>query len=106
MCKIAMRIALGAGRIADLDLLLEISKNMGMMGGLSICGLPDGAAFPVRTIVEKFREEFEMHIRRQESGRVEHRLKRLNPAAYELPILGQFTAQKKPAGPTAINVKL
>jgi len=87
--KIALRIALGAGRIADLDLIVEVTKNMGMMGGLSICGLPDGAAYPIRTIVEKFRDEFEQHIRRQEPGRVEQVLKRLNPAAYELPILGQ-----------------
>lgn len=87
--KIAKRIAAGAGRIADLDLIVEVTKNMGMMGGLSICGLPDGAAFPIRTIVEKFRDEFEDHIRRQEPGRVEHFIRQVNPAAYELPILGQ-----------------
>lgn len=89
MYKIAMRIALGAGRLADLDLLVEVTKNMGMMPGLSICGLPDGAAYPIRTIVEKFRDEFEHHIRRQDPGRVEQVLGRLNPAIYELPILGQ-----------------
>jgi hypothetical protein len=58
-----------------------------MMGGLSICGLPDGAAYPVKTIVEKYRDEFEIHIRSQESGRVATVLRRLNPAVYELPIL-------------------
>lgn len=89
MYKIAMRIALGAGRIADLDLICEVTRMMGMMPGLSICGLPDGAAYPIRTIVEKFRDEFEQHIRRQEPGRVEQVLKRLNPAVYELPIIGQ-----------------
>lgn len=89
MYKIALRIARGAGRIADLDLLVEITKNMGMMPGLSICGLPDGAAFPIRTIVEKFRDEFEQHIRRQEPGRVDTVLKRLNPSVYELPVLGR-----------------
>lgn len=89
MYKIAMRIALGAGRIADLDLICEVTRKMGMMPGLSICGLPDGAAYPIRTIVEKFRDEFEQHIRRQEPGRVEQVLKRLNPAIYELPIIGQ-----------------
>lgn len=89
MYKIAMRIALGAGRLTDLDLLVEVTKNMGMMPGLSICGLPDGAAYPIRTIVEKFRDEFEHHIRRQDPGRVEQVLGRLNPAIYELPILGQ-----------------
>ncbi|MCK6456543.1 MAG: NADH-quinone oxidoreductase subunit NuoF [Phycisphaerae bacterium] len=89
MYKIAARIAIGAGRIEDLDLLIEVSQNMGMMGGLSICGLPDGAAYPIRTIVEKFRDEFERHIRAQEPGRAAEVLRRLNPAAYSLPILGQ-----------------
>lgn len=88
MYKIARRIAMGAGRLSDLDLLVDISTNMGMMPGLSICGLPDGAAFPVRTIVGKFRGEFEEHIRRQEPGEVEAVLKRVNAAAYSLPILG------------------
>jgi len=87
--KIAKRIAMGAGRISDLDLIVEVSKNMGMMGGLSICGLPDGAAYPIRTIVEKFRDEFEQHIRRQEPGKVEQVIRGVNRAAYELPILGR-----------------
>lgn len=78
MYKIAQRIALGAGRMQDLDLLVEISTNMGMMPGLSICGLPDGAAYPIRTLVEKFRGEFEQYIRDQEPGRVEELLSVLN----------------------------
>lgn len=86
--KIALRIALGAGRIEDLDLIVEVTRNMGMMPGLSICGLPDGAAYPIRTIVEKYRLEFEDHIRRQEPRRVDQVLQRLNPAVFELPILG------------------
>jgi NADH-quinone oxidoreductase subunit F len=86
--KIAARIAAGAGRIADLDLIVEITRNMGMMPGLSICGLPDGAAFPIRTIVEKFRGEFEQHVRRQDPRRVREVLSETNPAVYGLPILG------------------
>ncbi|MCH7526045.1 MAG: NADH-quinone oxidoreductase subunit NuoF [Planctomycetes bacterium] len=76
--KMASRIALGAGRIKDLDLLVEVTRGMGMMPGLSICGLPDGAAFPVRTIVQKFRSELEEHIRRQEPGNSESLLSVLN----------------------------
>ncbi len=87
--KIAARIAAGAGRIVDLDLIVELTKNMGMMPGLSICGLPDGAAYPLRTIVEKYRGEFERHIRRQEPGFAEAVIKRLNPSVYPLPIRGQ-----------------
>jgi NADH-quinone oxidoreductase subunit F len=89
MQAIATRIARGAGRIADLDLIIEATKNLGMMPGLSICGLSDGAAYPIRTIVEKYRDEFEEHIRRQEAGRAEQVLRQLNPAVYEVPILGQ-----------------
>ena len=89
IAKIAQRIADGAGRVEDLDIIIDATKNMGMMPGLSICGLSDGAAFPIRTIVEKYRDEFEARIRQQPSGRVEDELKRGNPAVYEMPILGR-----------------
>jgi NADH-quinone oxidoreductase subunit F len=78
MYKMAARIAHGAGRIEDLDIIVEVSKNMGMMPGLSICGLPDGAAFPVRTLIEKFRPEFEQHIRSQEPEETKRVLSLLN----------------------------
>ena len=78
MYKIATRIRAGAGRIEDLDLLEEVTQRMGMMPGLSICGLPDGAAFPVRGLVQKFRDEFEAHIRAQEPGTAERVLQVLN----------------------------
>jgi NADH-quinone oxidoreductase subunit F len=87
--KITRRIAAGAGRIEDLDLIEEMTASMGMMPGLSICGLPDGAVYPIRTIVQKYRAEFEEHIRAQDAGRVERELRRINRAVYELPILGQ-----------------
>ncbi len=67
MYKIAMRIEANAGRLEDLDILLETSRNMGMMPGLSICGLPDGAKFPIETVVSKFRGELEERIRSQSS---------------------------------------
>ena len=78
MHKIATRIAAGAGRLEDLDLLLETSRNMGMMPGLSICGLPDGATFPIETIVKKFRSELEELIKAQPSSSAEELLRVLN----------------------------
>ncbi len=78
MNKIATRIALDAGRLEDLDILLEISRSMGMMPGLSICGLPDGATYPIETIVKKFRPELEAAIRAQPQARAEQLLKVLN----------------------------
>jgi len=78
MYKIATRIAEGAGRLQDLDLLLETSRNMGMMPGLSICGLPDGATYPIETIVKKFRGELEAAIKAQAPGRTLEVLNALN----------------------------
>lgn len=68
--KIAARLRSGAGRVQDLDTLVDIANTMGMMPGLSICGLSDGAAYPIRMIVEKFRPEFEKHMQDQEPRRV------------------------------------
>jgi NADH:ubiquinone oxidoreductase subunit F (NADH-binding) len=34
-----------------------------MMPGLSICGLSDGAAFAIRTVMKKFRNELEELVR-------------------------------------------
>ena len=78
MHKIATRIAAGAGRLDDLDILLETARNMGMMPGLSICGLSDGATYPIETIVKKFRSEFEDAIRAQEPERAEAVLAAVN----------------------------
>jgi NADH-quinone oxidoreductase subunit F len=96
MHKIARRIADGAGRVADLDIMLEVSRSMGMMPGMSICGLADGAAYPIRTIIEKYRAEFEEHIRRQAPGRVEEALRTINPAVYPMPIVGLRSAREEP----------
>lgn len=87
MQRIAERIRAGAGRVLDLDLIEEITRNMGMMPGMSICGLPDGAAWPLRTLVQKFRREYEAHIAAQAPDAAAKYIQRINPAAYDLPIL-------------------
>jgi NADH-quinone oxidoreductase subunit F len=45
-------------------LLLEISETIGIMPGTTICGLADGAAWPIKNAIQKFRGELEDHIRR------------------------------------------
>ncbi len=97
MYKMAQRIRGGAGRIADLDVLVEVTQNMGMMPGESICGLSDGAAWPIRTIVQKFRKEFEQHISAQAPDAAAEWIRRVNPAAYGLPI-AQGRAEVMPGG--------
>ncbi len=60
MEKIIERIEEGKGEAGDTDLLLALSKNM---MGRTICPLADAAAMPVMSFVNKFRGEFEEHIK-------------------------------------------
>lgn len=62
--RIVERIKAGRGRLVDLDLLLEIADNIGIIPGTTICGLADGAAWPIKTAIRKFRAELEDDIRR------------------------------------------
>jgi NADH-quinone oxidoreductase subunit F len=64
--KILERIRDGRGKLSDIDLLLEIANSIGTIPGTTICGLADGAAWPIKTAINKFRGEFEEYIR---SGR-------------------------------------
>jgi NADH-quinone oxidoreductase subunit F len=66
MLKISDRIRRGRGRLEDLKVLDEIGQSIGIMPGTTICGLADGAGWPVKQIVRKFRRELEEYIR---SGR-------------------------------------
>ena len=58
------RIKAGRGRLRDLDLLLEIGDSIGIIPGTTICGLADGAAWPIKNAIRKFRGEFEDYIKR------------------------------------------
>ncbi|MBI3464847.1 MAG: NADH-quinone oxidoreductase subunit NuoF [Planctomycetes bacterium] len=58
------RIKAGRGRLKDLDLLLEIGDSIGIIPGTTICGLADGAAWPIKNAIRKFRGEFEDYIKR------------------------------------------
>lgn len=61
--QLLSRIEEGNGRTKDLDLALEISTSMGAMPGTTICGLADGNNWAVRTIVNKYRDEFEARVK-------------------------------------------
>jgi NADH-quinone oxidoreductase subunit F len=66
MLKIVERMREGRGRLEDLNILDEVGKSIGIMPGTTICGLADGAGWPVKNAVAKFRTELEEYIR---SGR-------------------------------------
>ncbi len=57
--KLLVRIERGEGSMNDLDQLLEVANSMGVIPGTTICGLSDGNSWAVRTIVNKYRSEFE-----------------------------------------------
>ena len=61
--KLLCRIEAGDASTKDLDLLLEVAGSMGSMPGTTICGLADGTNWAVRTIVNKYRSEFESRVR-------------------------------------------
>ena len=63
MLKIADRMRRGQGRLEDLKILDEVGNGMGIMPGTTICGLADGAGWPVKTAIRKFRAEFESYIK-------------------------------------------
>ena len=62
--RMVRRIKAGRGRLVDLDLLAEIADSIGIIPGTTICGLADGAAWPIKNAIQKFRPELEEYIRR------------------------------------------
>ena len=63
--KVLSRVEAGDGTTKDLDLLLEVAGSMGSMPGTTICGLADGANWAVRTIMNKFWDEFEAAVSKE-----------------------------------------
>jgi NADH-quinone oxidoreductase subunit F len=70
MLKITERLRSGQGRLEDLKILEEVGDNMGIMPGTTICGLADGAGWPVKNAIRKFRVEFEQYIRGAQKSRL------------------------------------
>jgi len=59
--KILRDIDEGRGSIEYIDIMLDACSQM---KGTTICALADGCAMPIESIVNKFRDEFEEHIKR------------------------------------------
>ncbi len=60
--RILERIEIGEGTMDDLDTLLDISENM---TGKTICVLSDSCATPIVSGIQKWRHEFEAHIKQK-----------------------------------------
>ncbi len=58
MFKILQRFEKSEATAADIDLLLDVANNI---EGNTICALGDAAAWPVQSMIRRFRDEFEKH---------------------------------------------
>jgi len=59
MWRVLERMARGDAEIAEIDMLLDVSKQI---EGHTICALGDGAAWPVQGLIRHFRDEIESRI--------------------------------------------
>jgi NADH-quinone oxidoreductase subunit F len=64
LTRMLRRILAGEGRMADLDLLVQVANQI---EGHTICALGDAAAWPVQSFLRHFRHEFEYMV--QNGGR-------------------------------------
>lgn len=62
MHKITDRLRKGQGRPEDLKVLTDLGNSIGLTPGTTICGLADGAAWPLKNAVVKFRDELEQLV--------------------------------------------
>ncbi|MEW6510039.1 MAG: NADH-quinone oxidoreductase subunit NuoF [Bacteroidota bacterium] len=61
MHKILNRFVAGDATMTDLDLLLDVANNI---EGNTICALGDAAAWPVQSMIKRFRDEFEQRAKK------------------------------------------
>lgn len=59
MLKLLNRFKNGEAREGDIELLLDVANNI---EGNTICALGDAAAWPVQSMIHRFRDEFERRI--------------------------------------------
>ena len=59
MEKVLNRFIRGEGRKEDVDLLMDVANNI---EGNTICALGDAAAWPVQSMIGRFRDEFEKRV--------------------------------------------
>jgi NADH-quinone oxidoreductase subunit F len=63
--KILKRFETGDGQTSDIDLLMDIANNI---EGNTICALGDAAAWPVQSMIRRFRDEFEKRVSKTQNG--------------------------------------
>ncbi len=82
MVKLLNRIVRGEGSKSDIDLLVSVASNI---EGNTVCALGEAAAWPVRFMITRFRDEFEKqvsdHVKLEVKNKVHSMRATLNPLA-------------------------
>lgn len=79
--KILKRIIAGKGSISDLDLLITVANQI---EGNTICALGEAAAWPVKFMVERFRDYFEKRVSKEISLPVANKVHSMRDTAFPL----------------------
>jgi NADH-quinone oxidoreductase subunit F len=66
--KVLKRFERGEGRREDIDLLMDVANNI---EGNTICALGDAAAWPVQSMIRRFRDDFEKRVKASETKPLE-----------------------------------
>ncbi|MGB5287660.1 MAG: NADH-quinone oxidoreductase subunit NuoF [Ignavibacteriaceae bacterium] len=79
--KILKRIIAGKGSTSDLDLLITVANQI---EGNTICALGEAAAWPVKFMVERFRDHFEARVSKEISLPVANKVHSMRETAFPL----------------------
>ena len=82
MMRVMNRLVVGKAEPAEIDLLLEVTKEV---EGHTICALGDAAAWPIQGLIRHFRPEIERRIeaRRAAGQTVPRPMAPIQPVAAE-----------------------
>jgi NADH-quinone oxidoreductase subunit F len=84
MEKILHRIDEGHGASADLDLLINVAGNI---EGNTVCALGEAAAWPVKFMIQRFRDEFEKYVHKNISIPVPNKVHSMRGTAVPLKVI-------------------
>lgn len=81
MLKVLNRILDGKGSVSDIDLLITIASNI---EGNTICALGEAAAWPVKFMIQRFRDYFEKRVSKEISLPVANKVHSMRNTAFPL----------------------
>jgi len=79
MLKLLKRILADKGSKRDVDLLVSVANNI---EGNTVCALGEAAAWPVKFMIERFRDEFEARVKTEISLEVKNKVHSMRDTAF------------------------